>query len=188
VSLFSMDTIWQRLQREICPSLSERRRVIFFDLADPEKRNADDLLRALRCLSGFNPWYQTTLGLNEKESEQIANVLEVDLGTGEPRVVLQTRAAAIREAIDVNCVVIHPVAFAAAANKEGTAVVDGPLVAKPLISTGAGDHFNAGFSFGRLIGGGLSQALQVGVATSGYYVRTAQSPDVEQLIGFLKEL
>ena len=67
-------------------------------------------------------------------------------------------------------------------------MVEGPFIAKPLISTGAGDHFNAGFSFGRLIGGDLHQALQIGVATSGYYVRTAQSPNVDQLIGFLREL
>jgi sugar/nucleoside kinase (ribokinase family) len=188
VSLFSMDDIWHHLQLEICPQLKERRRVMFFDLADPEKRDAVDLLRALRCLSGFNPWYRTTLGLNEKESEQIAHVLDIDPGAGEPRATLQARAAAIRDAIDINCVVIHPVAFAAAANKQGTAVVDGPFIAKPLISTGAGDHFNAGFSFGRLIGGDLGQALQVGVATSGYYVRTAQSPNIKQLIGFLEEL
>jgi sugar/nucleoside kinase (ribokinase family) len=188
VSLVHMDRIWTHLQQEICPVLSNRQRVIFFDLADPEKRVNEDLLRALRCLAGFNPWYRTTLGLNEKESEQIAQVLGLELGSGDPRDILRARAAAIRAAIDVDCVVIHPVAFAAAADKDGSQVVDGPYIAKPLISTGAGDHFNAGFSFGRLIGGDLGQALQIGVATSGYYVRSAQSPSVEQLIGFLEEL
>ena len=31
-------------------------------------------------------------------------------------------------------------------------MVDGPFTAKPLITTGAGDHFNSGFCLGRLLG------------------------------------
>jgi sugar/nucleoside kinase (ribokinase family) len=66
--------------------------------------------------------------------------------------------------------------------------VEGPFCAKPLISTGAGDHFNAGFCLGLLLGDDLEAALQIGVATSGFYVRTAKSPTVSDLRKFLKEI
>jgi sugar/nucleoside kinase (ribokinase family) len=66
--------------------------------------------------------------------------------------------------------------------------VDGPFVAKPLISTGAGDHFNAGFCLGAMLGCEPAMCLQIGVATSGYYVRTARSPSIENLIEFLRTL
>jgi sugar/nucleoside kinase (ribokinase family) len=66
--------------------------------------------------------------------------------------------------------------------------VKGPFVEKPLISTGAGDHFNAGFCLGKLIGADNAIALQLGVGTSGYYVRTARSPSVKQLLEFLLTL
>ena len=46
----------------------------------------------------------------------------------------------------------------------------------PLITTGAGDHFNAGFMHGRLLGLPPENCLTVGVCTSGHYVRTAHSP------------
>jgi sugar/nucleoside kinase (ribokinase family) len=54
--------------------------------------------------------------------------------------------------------------------------VDGPFVAKPLITTGPGDHFNSGFVLGKLLGLSNAQALLCGVSTSGFYVRTGQSP------------
>ena len=95
---------------------------------------------------------------------------------------------AIREKLGIHAVVVHPTAFAAVATAGGKSVVDGPFTAKPLISTGAGDHFNAGFCLGATLGCDPAMCLQIGVATSGYYVRTAQSPSVADLIGFLKTL
>jgi sugar/nucleoside kinase (ribokinase family) len=68
-------------------------------------------------------------------------------------------------------VVIHPTHFAAASDSTGATHVEGPFTAKPKITTGAGDHFNAGFCIGRLLGFDLAASLQIGVATSGFYVR-----------------
>ena len=78
--------------------------------------------------------------------------------------------------------------FAAAAAENGCVSVDGPYTAKPLISTGAGDHFNSGFCLGRILDGDLEQSLQIAVATSGYYVRTAKSPTIDELSKFIDEL
>jgi sugar/nucleoside kinase (ribokinase family) len=61
-------------------------------------------------------------------------------------------------------------------------------VREPKISTGAGDHFNAGFCLGRVLGLSLEESLCTGVAMSGYYVRTAQSPTILQLAGFVEKL
>ena len=64
----------------------------------------------------------------------------------------------------------------------------GPFTLTPKITTGAGDHFNAGFCIGRLLGLDLAGSLQLGVATSGYYVRHAVSPKLEEMERFLKTL
>ena len=72
--------------------------------------------------------------------------------------------------------VIHPTQFAAAADATGATHVIGPFTAKPKLTTGAGDHFNAGFCIGRLLGLPLDASLQVGVATSGFYVRKLRVP------------
>ena len=66
--------------------------------------------------------------------------------------------------------------------------VRGAVRQQPKISTGAGDHFNAGFCLGRVLGLGLEESLCAGVATSGYYVRNAQSPTGKQLADFIAKL
>jgi len=55
-----------------------------------------------------------------------------------------------------------------------------------MITTGAGDHFNAGFCLGKLLGLDSELSLLTGVATSGFYVRTAKSPAVSDLIRMLE--
>jgi sugar/nucleoside kinase (ribokinase family) len=83
-------------------------------------------------------------------------------------------------------VVVHPKESAACATAAGTAWVPGPYTPKPLITTGAGDHFNAGFSNGQLLGLSPEECLTVGVCTSGHYVRTGKSPALNDLTTFLQ--
>jgi sugar/nucleoside kinase (ribokinase family) len=82
-------------------------------------------------------------------------------------------------------VVIHPRESAACATRDGDWWVPGPFVAQPLITTGAGDHFNAGFTTGQLLGLSPEACLGAGVCTSGHYVRTAKSPTLGDLETFL---
>lgn len=128
------------------------------------------------------------LGLNEKEALHVGEVLSLPVPVGHvlDHASAPELAAAIRARLEIATVVVHPTRFAAAANAHETASVDGPWIANPLISTGAGDHFNAGFCLGQLLGGDLAQSLQIGVGTSGFYVRSAQSPSRGELATFLE--
>ena len=88
----------------------------------------------------------------------------------------------------VDTLVVHPTAYALAVSPGGSAVVQGAVCRKPKITTGAGDHFNAGFCLGRIRGLALAESLQTGVATSGYFVRSGQSPALGTLVRFLRSL
>ena len=101
---------------------------------------------------------------------------------------MQAVARFIHGKLQTSGVVVHPRAYAVAASAAGVVKVKGPFVARPRISTGAGDHFNAGYCLGKLLGAEDVIALQLGVATSGYYVRTAKSPTPRDLVKFLKGL
>jgi sugar/nucleoside kinase (ribokinase family) len=92
----------------------------------------------------------------------------------------------IRDRVPVNTLVIHPTSYALAVSKSGVSVVDGPFTPKPLITTGAGDHFNAGFCLGKLLGLDDSMSVLTGVAASGFYVRSAKSPALGDLADMLK--
>ncbi|MBX3744623.1 MAG: hypothetical protein KF833_04890 [Verrucomicrobiae bacterium] len=181
-----MSDIWEAMQREICPKLTGPRRSMFFDLADPEKRPLSERKRALELIVGFQKHFDCILGLNEKEAFEVGEVLGLS-GFHQGRTDLQALTAAIRREVPVDTVVVHPTRHALATSGAGVDDVDGPFVAKPLITTGAGDHFNSGFVLGKLLGLTNGQALLCGVGTSGFYVRTGRSPAVSDLIGLLRD-
>ena len=182
-----MTEMWRRLLLEVVPKLSDKPRRIFVDLADPERRLVEDLRGALEVLSELNRKIHVMLGLNLSEAQQVSNALGLPV-RGDPEGSIREYAVAIREKLDLGTVVVHPRKGAAAANKEGSAEIAGPFILQPKISTGAGDHFNAGFSAGQLLGMSLDESLAMGVGTSGYYVRNAESPTGAKLAGFIKEL
>ncbi|GAB4246836.1 MAG: hypothetical protein OHK005_12750 [Candidatus Methylacidiphilales bacterium] len=182
-----MSALWKKILSEFKPGKDAKRKMLFFDLADPAKRTDTDLVAALNIIGEFQANHEVTLGLNESEALQVARVLKLKVPAKTPKG-LASLSAAIREKVGLGCVVVHPIQFAAGADAENEVFVNGPYTAKPKISTGAGDHFNAGFVIGRLLGLGLSHSLQLAVANSGFYVRHAQSPNREQLVRFLQTL
>ncbi|MBI3414049.1 MAG: hypothetical protein HY043_01810 [Verrucomicrobia bacterium] len=179
-----MTDLWAALQTELCPALSGARRTMFFDLADPEKRPHSDILRALELINGFEKYFFIIFGLNEKEAFEIGDVLGLNT-TNRSADGLATLAQQIQQRLKIATLVVHPVSYALAVSNGAVVRVEGPRVAKPLITTGAGDHFNAGFCLGKLLGGDNAMSLLCGVTTSGFYVRTAQSPTLADLAGML---
>ncbi len=183
--LAHMSEIWSSVLKEICPGMTGLRRKLFIDLADPEKRTKEDILRALELIAAFQKHFDVILGLNEKESHEIGSNLGLKTGDHSPEG-LQKLCGEIHLRVRVNTIIVHPTAFALASGPDGTSLVQGPFTPKPKITTGAGDHFNSGFCLGKLLGLPTEQCLLTGVATSGFYVRTAKSPTVPDLAGMLR--
>ncbi len=183
--LSAMSDIWASIQKEICPSLNGPRRKIFFDLADPEKRPKADIAAALQLIAGFEKYFDVILGLNEKEAHEIGAVLSMNTSDQSPAG-LSKLAAAIQQHLAINTLVVHPVAYALAVSAGQVSLVEGPFVSKPLITTGAGDHFNSGFCLGKLLGLDNAAAVLTGVSTSGHYVRTGKSPSIPDLAALMK--
>jgi sugar/nucleoside kinase (ribokinase family) len=183
----NMSRIWAKMLDEVIPNNERHSRKLFIDLADTEKRTHEDILDALKLLTRFQDQVDVVLGLNLKEAGEIADVLGLPGRTDAEGAIVDI-AAAIREKLQLSCVVVHPRRGAAAATEAETAKFAGPFVQQPKISTGAGDHFNAGFCLGHVLGMSLEESLCVGCATSGYYVRTAISPSAQQLAEFVANL
>jgi sugar/nucleoside kinase (ribokinase family) len=180
-----LSNVFRDFLQHLLPAAGNKKaRTFFFDLADPEKRSDADLLEVLDLFSQFEKFGKVILGLNLREAEQVDKLLGFDPLPNTPEN-LQTMAARIREKLQLSTVVAHPTADAACATAEGTAYVKGPFCEKPKITTGAGDHFNSGFVTACLIGLSPEAALTVAVATSGFYVRTAVSPSLEELAEFI---
>jgi len=183
--LAHMKTIWAKILARIAPSLKGRKRWMFFDLADPAKRSRQDLAHALHQISRFQKYFRVILGMNLPESRQVGEVLGLKPWDETFATVTQS-AALIQKRLKIETVVIHPTHFAAAADTTNATYVEGPFTRTPTITTGAGDHFNAGFCVGRLLDFDLQSSLHLGVATSGFYVRNAKSPRLQDIRRFLR--
>ncbi len=183
-----MNEIWERIQKEVMPRLRQRdpKPMLFIDLADPEKRETEDIRQALELLGGFSEKFDVYFGLNKKEACEIAEVLGMRVGSFELEE-LKPLAEFIFDHMRVACVMVHPLKEACAVTKEGYFHVEGPYCEKPLLTTGAGDNMNAGFVLGVTLGLGLDYALLLGKATSGYYVRERKSPQKHEIIDFIEK-
>ena len=183
--LTAMSEVWSAVLKDVCPKMNAPRRKLFIDLADPEKRTAEDILRALELIGKFQQYFDVILGLNEKESGEIGQNLGLPTQDHSPEG-LQKLCREIHLRVRVDTLVVHPTAYALASGPDGSWMVEGPFTPKPKITTGAGDHFNSGFCLGKLLSLPTQQCLLTGVATSGYYVRSAQSPSLTDLAGMLR--
>ena len=183
--LAHMSDIWAAVLKEVCPSLKGPRRKLFIDLADPEKRTKEDIVRALELVTAFQKHFDVALGLNEKESTEVGKTLGLNTRDHSPEGLTEL-CQAIHQRVPVHTLIVHPTAYALASGPDGSALVQGPFTPKPKITTGAGDHFNSGFCLGRLLGFATDQCLLTGVATSGFYVRTGQSPAIADLAKLLR--
>lgn len=183
----NMTALFGALLERVIPMLPPRdQRLWFFDLADPEKRSRGDLASALHTIARFQPHGTVTLGLNLKEAQEVCATLDL-APTPENEAGLQQMARTIREKLNVGVVIVHPKDSAACATRDGTWWTPGPYCENPTITTGAGDHFNAGFVTAQLLGLSPAACLTTGVCFSGYFVRTARSPSLNDVDAFLRK-
>jgi len=184
----AMTDIWRRFLADVAPQLppAQPPRIAFFDLADPQKRSEEEIREALAVLGQFRPYFTTYLGLNRKEAAEVGRALGLTAQT-RPGAPLEEATRVLAAALDVDGVIIHPTDRASAWVGGTYCEVEGPYTPTPRLTTGAGDNFNAGCCLGLALGVGIQNALAMGVATSGYYVRHAASPSFAQLLQFLTE-
>jgi len=182
----AMTDIWRGFLAEVAPQLPPAKppRIAFFDLADPQKRSEEEIREALAVLGQFRPYFTTYLGLNRKEAAEVGRALGLAEET-EPTAPLEQATRALGAALDVDGVIVHPTDRAAACVAGDYWEVEGPYTPTPRLTTGAGDNFNAGCCLGLALGLGMQDALTLGVATSGWYVRQATSPTFAELRAFL---
>jgi hypothetical protein len=198
--------IWRGLIDQVFPAIAGDGifRRVFVDLADPTRRPDGDLRVVIGLLREMDATVPVTLGLNLAEGERVAGVLgvpaSVDYDPGRDVRNLDSLgervralAADVRERAGLSCVVVHPREGAAGAARDDAGRVrsawfEGPFVRRPKLSTGAGDHFNAGFGFAQAAGMGLEECLAIGVATSGAYVRDGGSAPRSRVVDLLQTL
>jgi hypothetical protein len=185
----NMTDMLKKIITNILPKLHKRehRPYFFIDLADPEKREEKEIKEMLYLLKEFSSYFFVVLGLNKKEAYDVAGVLQLfdHESLSNMQISLEDLNMALYENLKIDSVVIHPVDRSCCVVNNQYYEESGPYIAKPKLSTGAGDNFNAGFMLGLLLGVKPDEALLCGMGTSGFYVRNAYSPNFKELQDFI---
>lgn len=185
-----MTELWERIAAEITPLFKQapitEERKMFVDLADPAKRTDQDLSSAIKALKNLSDSYYVILGLNISEAFRISEIVGIHI-KDEGMETIQAIANDLRKKIGIQEIVIHATAYAVSSTEKDSWITHGPFCKKPLLTTGAGDNFNAGFCNAKLYGFTPLECLVCGVATSGFYVRNGRSPSMKELAEFLRK-
>ena len=187
--IMNMNEIWEGFLRQITPALGTRTKdkLVFLDLADPQKRTTEDIREALMWIREFQKCgYHTIVGLNQKEAAEVLEAIQGSPVAAE-RLDLKEAAEEIGEWLGIRCLTIHPTDRAVC--REGGVYYEqqGPYCSRPVLTTGAGDAYNAGFVYGKLQSLTLGECLELGTASSGFYVRRGRLAEKEELYEFLEE-
>lgn len=178
--------VWKGILNEVMPSYSGKD-LIFFDLADPTKKNKEDLLEVLDVINSYTKYGKVILGINENETNKLFTILSKEYPDSIPEdPELVDKGRFIYSVMNIEGLLIHPVDRSIMITNDTVINLEGHVIEKPKISTGGGDNLNAGFCLGFLLGLSMEESMILGMATSGAYVKNGESPDIPGLISYLK--
>jgi len=189
-NLCGLPGIWKGLREQVFPKLANAP-LLFVDLADPGRRTDADVSSLLDDLRSLQKAAPVTLGLNLVECERLSRIAGIPTRDGAAARNVSPEhfahaAAALRECLGLSRVVVHNRIGSGAACDDQLAWLPSRLIDRPVITTGAGDHFNGGFAMAIARGLDLGSCLAVAGATATLYVERGSGPDEAAVLAELE--
>jgi len=179
------NNLWEGILKCCMPNLNQdRKRYLFFDLADPSKRDKEELKSALKLIEAYGNFGENVLGLNFTEADIIYKML---YGESPIEKNIIVKGKKILDNLNINMLVVHS-SECAVAFHDGEAFMEESIkISRPKLLTGCGDNFNAGFCLGLLLKLPLNLCLRLGIEVASYYITNGKSADLDALIDFITE-
>ena len=176
--------IWEGILDEILPFVVKTGSKPYFltDFSDCSRRSKKEIRFAISLLGRFRDYYKVVVSLNRNEAKLIALALDLSTDCSDEEFIKSLFGSA-----NSDIVFIHRTEDALAYDGIAFEKCSTFFCKEPKILTGGGDNFNAGICYSMLRNFDLFQSLIIANAVSGYYVRSAISPDVDNLIDFLRQ-
>ena len=175
--------IWEGVLDEILPSIvqAEVHPLFFTDFSDCSRRSKKEIRFAIDLLGRFRNYFTVILSLNQNEADLVAMALDISLTSSDEEFI-----KSLFNKINADVLAIHRTKDALGYDGITVEKCDTFLCKEPVILTGGGDNFNAGFCYAFFHDFDLFQSLLVANAVSGSYVKTGVSPTLNNLIEFLR--
>lgn len=176
-----MISIFEGLAEELVPTLDSPPEQILIDPADVGTRPSRHIKEGGDVLQNLDSMSPVTMSANRYETIDIANSLRPTTSQRSP----EAAAEVAREELKISRFVTHGATKSAVATESDIFAVDVPREDEPVLSTGAGDHFNAGFMFGLIYDLNPTECVALGNAFAGCFVRQGRPPSYEKIKAFL---
>jgi hypothetical protein len=177
--------IWAGILQEVV--LPEKQASIkkqfFFDLSDCSKRSEAAITTALSLMKEFNRYGGVTLSLNRNEAGILYKTCFKEIADND----WKANGERLFEQLTIDTLIIHSAKSSMAWDQEGFYVSEPVFIANPILSTGAGDNFNAGYCIGRLLGGSTGASIELANIVSNLYMSTGQSPDMNRVKAYISQ-
>jgi sugar/nucleoside kinase (ribokinase family) len=141
------------------------KKYLYFDITDMTKHNRKAILECLDIILSYRAFGRVILGLNENEAFLLSRAVSPDT-PAEPETAVKTIYA--YGAVDT--ILVHPISGCHIVDEKGSRFINGPFIEKPLITTGGGDHFNAGYVYGIMQGMAADEAVHFALKTASSFV------------------
>ena len=173
--------IWRGLLTDVFEALPRSsKKKMFIDISDCSRRSTADIEEMLDLIMAFTDYCEVALSLNENEFDILCEVCGISRENG-----LEMSGYRLLERCPVNYLVVHLMHGAYAFFDHDCCFAQNRYVENPLISTGGGDNFNAGLSYGLMAGLDIRSAMVLANAVSGFYVTHGHSASLEEIIQYL---
>ncbi len=174
--------IWEGVLDEVLPfvEMIGPHPSFFTDFSDCSRRSKQDIQFARDLLGRFMKYFNVILSLNQNEADLVAKAFDLSQNSSDEKFI-----KSLYSVCNSNVLIIHRVNDALAFDGKTFEKCDTFYCETPVILTGGGDNFNAGFCYSLFREFNLFQSLLVANAVSGSYVKTGISPGVNNLIEFL---
>ncbi len=153
---------------------------LFLDLSDIRKKEADEL-QAYFCTiaqAARHTGFRTCLSLNENELRVLADKLGI-AETSEEQMLQEIRAF-----IKIEEVILHAMEKSVYCSDGTIEEVPKKICRHPVITTGAGDNFNAGVCVGKLLEFPPRVQIEMGNSAAEYYVTYGHSGNLEDILNW----
>lgn len=174
---FAQD-LWQDvLEHALLPAEADKERTALFDLCDCTRRSTAEIEAVLRLMGRYSARRTTLLSLNQNE----AAVVAARLLPGGEGMAFGTAAEGLREAYNIDEVLVHAREGNWLATARGTSALENDIIDAPVISTGAGDHFNAALCWASAEGLPDAQRLRAAQSFVRGYLKNGRAPTLDEI-------
>lgn len=156
---------------------TEKKRWLYLDLSDIRARSAEqvkDYFRVIKKIAVY-AGFSTCLSVNQNELEILEDRYKI---YGEKKEKLQK----LRNCLQIDELIYHGMSEAVFCTKEILEKTKKQVFKDPVLTTGAGDNFNAGVCIGKLLDLSPKEQLEIGNRAAEFYVCHGCSAKLEDVL------